>query len=127
MQRILFHAAVAVFSIAFSSGQNPALAATGSAQITIPVQDAETVEQRTVRYACGERRISADYINAGSVALALLHAESGETTVLANVTAASGAKYMGGAYTFWTKGEAATLYDLRNGENTNGIECKAIK
>jgi membrane-bound inhibitor of C-type lysozyme len=105
---------------------NPALAAAAVAQITIPVPDAETVEQRTVHYICGDRTISADYINAGTAALALLHAGQ-ETTVLANVTAASGAKYMGGPYTWWTKGEAATLYDLRNGENTTGIECKAVR
>jgi membrane-bound inhibitor of C-type lysozyme len=127
MPKFLVPAAMAVFSIAFIPSGNLAFAGSSSVQIAIPVPDADTVERRSVSYVCGESRISADYINAGSVALALLHIERGGTTVLANVTAGSGAKYMGGPYTLWIKGEAATLYDLRNGENTTGIECRAIR
>lgn len=126
MPRILSYTAMALLAGVPVSIGNPVLAGPAAAQITIPVPDAETVENRTVKYICGDRKISADYILAGSVALALLHAGN-ETTVLANVTAASGAKYMGGPYTWWTKGEAATLYDLRNGETSTGIECRAVR
>ena len=127
MPGILLPAATAALAVILVSSGNPVFAESRSPQISIPVPDADTVEKRTVSYVCGDRRISADYINAGSVALALLHAEAGETTVMANVTAASGAKYMGGPYTLWTKGEAATLFDLRNGENATGIDCRAIR
>src|SRR3546814_8170137 len=71
---------------------------------------------KTIReeYRCGDREVSAQYINGGPVSLAVLMLGE-ELVVASNVIAASGAKYAGGQYVWWTKGEEAALYDLKIG------------
>jgi heat shock protein HslJ len=82
------------------------------------------VARETVSYLCdGDLRLAAEYINAGSTSLAVLSIGE-ETVVAANVLAASGAKYAGGQYEWWTKGDEATLYDLTKGENAPGVTCR---
>lgn len=94
-----------------------------AAEIRIDVPDSDEVQTSKLAYMCGEKPVSADYINAGSVALAVLTLD-GETVVASNVIAGSGAKYAGGQYVWWTKGEEATLYDVREGDDAKGIACK---
>ncbi|WP_075291574.1 META domain-containing protein [Pararhizobium arenae] len=80
-------------------------------------------ERSEIRYDCGGFAVTAEYINAGNISLVQL--AIGETVVIAsNVVSASGAKYMGGPYSWWTKGEAATLVDLTKGGDDAGVECK---
>ncbi len=70
----------------------------------------------TARYACADgQAIGVDYYNAGSTSLAVLHFTS-ETVVAANVIAASGAKYEGDQFTWWTRGPEADLYDVTKGD-----------
>ena len=47
-----------------------------------------------------------------------------QTVVAANVISGSGAKYAGGIYIWWTKGETADLYNLMDDpEQEKPISC----
>lgn len=47
--------------------------------------------------------------------------------IFANVIAASGARYAAGVYVWWTRGDEASLYDLRNGEDAPPITvCREV-
>lgn len=79
--------------------------------ITVLMPRETKVEQVNANYQCGSEIVSVTYINAGSVSLARL--TLGNTIILAsNVIAASGAKYAGGPYIWWSKGDNAELYDV---------------
>ncbi|PXW61764.1 META domain-containing protein [Chelatococcus asaccharovorans] len=93
-----------------------------SAAITIEVPSTAAVRTVKVDYACGDRIVDATYFNAGEVSLVSL-SWTGEFVVAANVLAASGAKYAGGRYIWWTKGKTADLYDLTKGENAEPLAC----
>ena len=77
-----------------------------------------------MNYDCdGELKVKADYVNADSVSLALL--SFGDQFVIAsNVIAGSGARYAGGQFEWWTKGDEGTLKDLTKGTETPGITCR---
>lgn len=96
---------------------------TKEADVTIRVPGAEAVNRQTVRYLCGDKTVDAEYINAGPVSIARL--TIGDDFVLAaNVLSGSGAKYAGGRYIWWAKGDEATLYDLYRGDDADGIACR---
>lgn len=80
------------------------------------------LSQETILYECGARQVQTTYINADDIAFALVKFD-GRTVVMANVIAASGARYAGQELVWWVKGEEATLYDLRKGENDPGETC----
>ncbi|MCR4266377.1 MliC family protein [Nitratireductor sp. ZSWI3] len=98
----------------------------------VPAANAETVaidlpgtlERTEVAYRCADSEIAATYYNAGSNALAVLRFGE-QTLVMANVLAASGAKYAGGQYVWWTKGDTADLYDMMKGEDADPVSCAA--
>lgn len=95
----------------------PALADT----IVLPLPKGMTAQTLRVAYACGAfGRVDAEYVNAPPVALASLTFK-GEFVVAANVIAASGARYAGGKYIWWTKGNSADLYDVTLGEGAAPI------
>ena len=76
-----------------------------------------TAERQTVAYTCGDgKKISAEYINAGANSLAIVKLGD-ETVLMANVLSASGARYAGRQYIWWTKGNSADFYDLTKGED----------
>jgi len=83
-------------------------------------------ERQTMSYVCsGDRKVTAEYINAGSSALAIVTV-GGETLLMANVLSASGARYAGQQYVWWTKGNAADFYDLTRGEDAPPVvSCEA--
>ncbi|MAS14446.1 MAG: hypothetical protein CMH69_14200 [Nitratireductor sp.] len=61
------------------------------------------------RYFCGAATpFEVQYATVGPTALAIIPVD-GEPRVFVNVVAASGARYVSGAYTWWTKGDSATL------------------
>lgn len=100
-----------------------AAAAEVSVTLSIPVTGATSVNSTAVAYECAGRAVTATYVNAGSVSLAVLEID-GETIVASNVVSASGARYAGGRYVWWTKGEEADLYDLtQGGEDTPAARC----
>ncbi|WP_425105031.1 MliC family protein [Ancylobacter sp.] len=85
-------------------------------QIVLPLPKGAKAETLRVAYDCGAfGRVAAQYVNAPPVALASLTFK-GEFVVAANVIAASGARYAGGKYIWWTKGNSADLYDVTLGE-----------
>lgn len=97
-----------------------------NATITIPLPGGQKVERMKVAYSCsGGLKVQAEYFNATPNALATI-AFRKEFVVLANVLAGSGARYAGGQYIWWTKGDNADLYDLTKGENAPPISsCKS--
>ena len=93
-----------------------------AAEIVIPVAEGVTVEANEVLYDCGDRKLTVTYINAGSVSLAVTEID-GETLVASNVVSGSGARYAGGKYVWWSKGDEAQLYDLMQDEDTPVASC----
>ncbi len=98
-----------------------AQAAAAGAVISIPIPGAATVDVSNARYTCADgQTVSVDYYNAGTTSLAVI-ALKDETVVAALVIAASGAKYEGGQFTWWTKGPEADLYDVTKGDTA--VHC----
>ncbi|TWG90398.1 membrane-bound inhibitor of C-type lysozyme [Mesorhizobium sp. J18] len=93
-----------------------------AAEITIDMPDEVEIERTDAAYQCGEFELAVQYINAGSVSLAVFTVED-ETVVASNVIAASGAKYAGGRYVLWSQGSDADLYDLMKGEDAEPVSC----
>ena len=93
-------------------------------EINIPLPDDVDVTENSVLYKCGDQNVSATYYNAGENSLVQLEME--ETSVIAaNVLSGSGAKYAGGVYIWWTKGDTADLYNLMDDpEQEKPISCK---
>ncbi|MBL8585033.1 MAG: MliC family protein [Rhizobiaceae bacterium] len=112
MKRSLIAAAIALAPTA-------ALATT----VTIELPGSEPPSVQNLTYDCDGRTIGATYINTAANALAVLDLGE-ETVVMANVLAASGAKYAGQKYVWWTKGDEADLYDLTQDEKTPLAHCQ---
>ena len=111
------------FTLAFGSSL-AAFAGNAEAEITIPLPLDTAVDRNLIDYDCGDLSINVEYINAGPVSLAVF-AYEGEPVVASNVLAASGARYAGGRFIWWTKGADATLYDLTLGEDAPpAAECR---
>jgi membrane-bound inhibitor of C-type lysozyme len=101
-------------------------AAAQNSTIAIPLPGGQKVERMKVAYSCnGGLKVQAEYFNAQPIALATI-AFKKDFVVLANVMAGSGARYAGGQYIWWTKGDNADLYDVTKGENAPPIaSCKS--
>src|SRR5262245_60890322 len=98
--------------------------AASATTVTIELPGSETPQSAEVTYACGERRITATYINTEANQFAVL--DLGDATVaMVTVLSGSGARYAGQQYEWWTKGEDATLTDLRS-ETRSPLTCRAI-
>lgn len=114
-----------LIGVALAIGLVAAPAAAQNSNITIPLPGGQKVERMKVAYSCdGGLKVQAEYFNAQPVALATI-AFKKDFVVLANVLAGSGAKYAGGQYIWWTKGDNADLYDLTKGENAQPVSCKS--
>jgi len=108
---------IAAIAFAISLGS-----AAQAGEISIAIPDDVEVERTDAAYQCGEFELTVQYINAGSVSLAVFVIE-GETIVASNVLAASGAKYAGGRFIWWTMGRGGDLYDLMKGEDAAPVSC----
>ncbi|MQV99547.1 META domain-containing protein [Sinorhizobium medicae] len=97
--------------------------ASGGAELKLRIPGADAVERQIVRYQCAGKTVQAEYINAGPVSLATLAIE-GTFIVASNVISGSGARYAGGQYVWWTKGDEARLFDTMEGEEDPGILCR---
>ncbi len=95
-------------------------------EIAIALPEPLPYTSETVFYDCAGRPVEAQYINAGDVSLVTLLID-GNFVVAANVIAASGARYSGGQYIWWTKGDQADLVDFRNGGMEAVITCEAVE
>ena len=82
------------------------------------------VERETIVYGCDDgRKVFAEYVNAANVSLAVLKIGE-ETVVVSNVVSGSGARYAGGVYEWWSKGDEATLRDVIKDGTGPGIACR---
>ncbi len=92
-----------------------------AADVTLML-DAPEAEAVSINYRCEESSatMTVEYINAGEDSLAMVPVEGGRRVMVA-VLAASGARYAGGAFVWWTKGREGSLYDLRKGEDADPV------
>lgn len=97
----------------------PAWAAATELTITIP-GDNFSIERLDTAYECSGERLDVEYINAGPVSLAIFTYD-GQSVVAANVLSASGARYAGAQYVWWSKGAEGFLYDLMQGEDAEPV------
>jgi len=93
-----------------------------AATVTLELPDVERATKDRSRYQCGESEVRVLYINAGDNALAVLTIGA-RTVVTAATISASGARYAGQEFVWWTKGDDATLFDLTQGEDAPGLDC----
>lgn len=96
--------------------------------LAIDLPEAASAERSTVAYSCdGDRKVTAEYINAGDNALAVV--DLGDARILmVNVISGSGAQYAGRQYIWWTKGETADFYDLMKGDDAAPeFSCEVTK
>ncbi|MBV2142534.1 MliC family protein [Falsochrobactrum sp. TDYN1] len=104
-------------------GLSLATSTAAAGEITIALPDDVEVTVNSVLYQCGEQNIAATYHNAGDISLVELEMED-QTIVAANVISGSGARYAGGIYIWWTKGETADLYNLiEDPEQEKPVSC----
>lgn len=94
-----------------------------AAEIAIPLPEGTQVDSDEVRYDCGDRALTVTYINADAVSLAVMQIDD-RMVVASNVISGSGARYAGAHYVWWTKGDAADLYDLTQGEDEPVATCR---
>ena len=92
-------------------------------KITIAVPGAASVDSRKLRYDCEGEAVEAEYINAGDISLVTLALDEG-FVVAANVLSGSGARYAGGPYIWWVKGEEASLQNLMRDSENESTSCR---
>lgn len=89
--------------------------------LSIPLDPSAQVT--STAYGCeGGDPFTVQFINAQDNNLALLPVD-GTSRIFVNVIAASGARYVSGAYEWWIKGDQATLTTLTSG---NQRHCSRI-
>ena len=93
-------------------------------EISIPVEG--EVDDFSVTYDCAGEDFPVRYINAGpSISLAVFTVE-GEQIVAAITVSASGARYQGGRYIWWSRGDEGSLYDVMEGPDAAPIaSCRS--
>lgn len=108
-------------SIMLATALGFAAQAAMAGEIVIPLEDGLEVGDLSVTYDCAGEDFPVRYINAGpSIGLASFTVE-GEPIVAAITVSASGARYQGGRYIWWTKGDEASLYDVMAGPDADPI------
>jgi membrane-bound inhibitor of C-type lysozyme len=93
--------------------------------LTIP--QIQTATTNTLRYQCrGGTALTVQYLNTKNKQSFALLTVDGRKMLFVNVLAASGAKYVGDHYTWWTKGPQGTLSDDTADPNAPPMlaECK---
>ena len=104
MKKSVAATCLAAFSMSVATGAM-------AEELVIPLPNDTKVEKVETVYQCAADKVEAVYFNAGEISLVRLGLKDG-VTVAANVISGSGAKYQGGIYVWWSKGEEADLYDL---------------
>lgn len=94
-----------------------------ASEIVIEMPEGVKIDDRTIAYQCPDGELPVRYVNAGSVSLAIFDWD-GEQVVASNVVAASGARYAGGRYVWWTKGDSATLEDIMTEDDSGLTICE---
>ncbi|MDR7224556.1 MliC family protein [Aminobacter aminovorans] len=110
-------------AIILAAATSAAMAST----VTLELPGDAQVERNAVDYKCGDQAVKAEYVNAGDNSLVVLKLAD-QTVVAVTVLSASGARYAGQNYVWWTKGDNADLYDLTKGEDAPAVmSCEAAK
>lgn len=110
-------------AIILAAATSTAMAST----VTLELPGDAPVERNAVDYKCGDQAVKAEYVNTGDNSLAVLTLID-RTVVAVTVLSASGARYAGQNYVWWTKGDNADLYDLMKGEDAPAVlSCEAVK
>ncbi|WP_378944220.1 MliC family protein [Mesorhizobium sp. ANAO-SY3R2] len=95
--------------------------------VTLELPGDAPVDRQTVTYKCDGPAVKAEYVNAGENSLVILTFDD-RTVVAVTVLSASGARYAGRQYVWWTKGDNADLYDLTRGEDAPPVfSCTASR
>ncbi len=114
---------VSFTAIILAAATSAAMAST----VTLELPGDAQVERNAVDYKCGDQAVKAEYVNAGDNSLVVLKLAD-QTVVAVTVLSASGARYAGQNYVWWTKGDNADLYDLTKGEDAPAVmSCEAAK
>ncbi|CUX14994.1 MULTISPECIES: MliC family protein [Rhizobium/Agrobacterium group] len=120
MKKSVAATCLAAFSMSVATGAM-------AEELVIPLPKDTTVEKVETVYQCATDKVEAVYFNAGEISLVRLGLKDG-VTVAANVISGSGAKYQGGIYVWWSKGEEADLYDLMaDPEMKKPVHCVEAK
>lgn len=82
-------------------------------------------ETSFVTYQCGSDKVTAKFLNDEFNSIALVSLNNEPAALLSNSIAASGAKYQGGIYELWTKGNDAIFTNFLKAPN-KPISCKTI-
>ena len=93
--------------------------------LTVP--QIQTATTNTLRYEChGGSTLTVQYMNTKNKQSFALLTVDGRKMLFVNVLAASGAKYVGDHYTWWTKGPEGSLTDETADPNAPPMlaECK---
>ncbi|NTE34841.1 MliC family protein [Agrobacterium tumefaciens] len=120
MKKSVAATCLAAFSMSVATGAM-------AEELVIPLPNDTTVEKVETVYQCAADKVEAVYFNAGEISLVRLGLKDG-VTVAANVISGSGAKYQGGIYVWWSKGDEADLYDLMaDPEMKKPVHCVEAK
>ncbi|WP_158936579.1 MliC family protein [Burkholderia sp. S171] len=100
-------------SIAWTAGTLCLISVTQSAvAMPLTVPQIQTATTNTLRYECrGGSALTVQYMNTKNKQSFALLTVDGRKMLFVNVLAASGAKYVGDHYTWWTKGPEGSLTD----------------
>lgn len=83
------------------------------------------VQTAEVTYQCGDNKVAARFYEYQQNNIVLLATDEPAPTLLVNVMSADGAKYVGGIYELWTKGDNATLSNFLTPDHS--LECTQAK
>jgi membrane-bound inhibitor of C-type lysozyme len=105
------------------AGLSLAGAATAEVTLSIPLELGQNGSLQAQSYTCGDDApFTVQYVNTEANALAIVPID-GQERIFVNVVAASGARYVSGAYVWWTKGDTARLENTL--DETSARECQA--
>lgn len=99
-----------------------ACASAHAATRPFPMRDIPMQSRHTWRYTCADgKTFRVTYLNAVNGQSFALMPVSGRTMLLVATIAASGVRYQGDRYTWWTKGPRADLYDATAGDDAKPL------
>jgi membrane-bound inhibitor of C-type lysozyme len=110
-----------------SSGEARAAAARLPA---LSFANVKVVSRSVVTYRCADgHEMGVAYMNTDNDQSFAVIRLAGQHVVLVSSIAASGVRYIGAHYIWWTKGDEGTLYDQQKGEDAPPVaaDCQALK
>ncbi|WP_409361283.1 MliC family protein [Bartonella heixiaziensis] len=94
--------------------------------LVIEVPDDQELIKGTIFYQCSNEkqkmRVEETYYSSHDIGLVDLK-WNGNRIIASNVIAASGAKYVGGEYVWWTKGDEASFYNILTEDHETSFTC----